>query len=164
MNTSKDVKSGFIHTQGIEKVSKLIVDLWSFDGNRAIRKAAASSIRKGFTILRRAYRDAAPRGPHKPASRYPNHYKMKDAPRQKVRRPQKRRKAEAKVGYNVGVRPKSGKKRAYHAHFPTVGTKYRRGPRGRVHPSNKIQNQITPKINVAIRKIQSEFEAWVRRL
>lgn len=159
MRVVQDIQHGQIRTRGVEQLSRMYQEMWGLNGNRSIKKAATRALRKGTTIVRRAYKDAAPNGP---AKRNPNHVKMRTAARQKVRRPQRRKNAEAKVGYNVGV--KNGGRRSAHAHFPTVGTKQRRGPRGRVRPSAIIAIKVSERLPQAVAAIEQEFLLYLSQI
>lgn len=165
MTVVKDVKTGQITTKGVERLSRTYHAMWGLTGNKSVKKAVTRSIRKGTTVMRRAYREAAPNGPRKTKT---THNKMKTAARQKVRRPQKRRNAFAKVGYNVGIKGRKDTRRSHHAHFVTVGTKmrYTKAGRftGRVKPSNRIANKVNNRVGPAIHAIETEFLTWLNSL
>lgn len=165
MKIIPDVHTGQITTKGIERLSRTYNAMWGLTGNKSVKKAVTRSLRKGTTILRRAYRDAAPNGPPKTKT---THNKMVTAARQKVRRPQKRKNATAKVGYNVGIKGRKDPRRSHHAHLVTVGTKmrYTKAGRftGRVKHSNRIANKVINRVGPAIHAIETEFITWLNSL
>jgi len=163
-----NVNTPQFQTKGLGELSSLFVNMWGLNGNKSIKKAVTRSVRKGTTVLRKAYRDAAPNGPKKDPTKYPNHRKMRKSVRQKVRRPQKRKNALAKVGFNVGTSGKGDKRRAYHAHLPVVGTKLRYHKSGkfvgRVRPSNVIGNKVDAAYPKVIAAIETEFTNYINSL
>lgn len=162
---AKDQTTGPITTTGVQDLSRKYHEMWGLTSGKSIKKAATKALRKGSTILRKAYKDAAPNGPPK---KEPNHTKMRKASRQKVRRPLKRKKSFAKVGYNVGLKGKGDARRSHHAHLVSTGTKERvtkSGRRtGRVKPSHKIGLKVSQSYPLAIKAIEAEFKAYIINL
>jgi hypothetical protein len=168
MKIVPDLTGGAIQTKGLKKLSSTLNRMWTFNDDKSMKKAATRSISKGITIVRRAYVNAAPNGPPKnPASKWSkNHLKMKKAVRRRVRRPRKRKNAEGKVGFNVGI--KKNKKRAYHAHLVSVGTKVRFHKSGKyvgfVKRSNRISSLVTPSYVPAVKAIYVEYNKYIKTL
>lgn len=182
MRVARNSKTGAIRTKGLEELSATLVRMWTFNDSKAMTKAVTRSISKGVTIVRRAYVEAAPNGPPKNSKSYPRHLKMKKAVRRRVRRPQKRKPADAKVGFNVNIK-KNAPKRAYHAHLPSLGTvqrwkhvrdksgkviaKGRSGGGqwvGRVKPSSRIGNMVKKSYGPAIKAIHAEYGKYIRTI
>lgn len=144
--------------------------MWKFEDSKSTKKAVTRSISKGATIVRRAYVKAAPNGPPKDSKNYPNHKKMRKSARRKIRRPQKRKNAVAKVGYNVGIKGRSDPRRAYHAHLPSVGTVQRTRwrtsgmPTGRVRRNHRISREVSTAYIPAIRAIEAEYRKYTMKM
>lgn len=163
----QNVQAPGLSTTGIQELSSLYLNMWSLNGNKSIKKAATRALRKGTTILKRAYVSAAPNGPPKKGKWAQGHVKMRKAVRQRVRRPQRKRPGVAKVGFNVGQK-KSSPTWASHAHWPSVGTKPRQHKSGkkvgRVKASNVIGTKVSQKYPAVLRAIEDDFTAYINSL
>lgn len=166
-NVVQNLTGGNFTTHGLETLSLMYVEMWGLRGNRSIKKAVTRAVGKGTTVIRRAYRDAAPSGPIKRGRWAKNHTKMRKAVFQRTRRATPRREGFAKVGFNVG-RKRGDPKRAHHAHLPSTGTapRYHKSGKyvGSVRPNNMIAVKVAQKYPAAIAAIEQEFINYINSL
>ena len=123
---------------------------------------AHKAVSKAITPISGAFRKAMPTPNPKRQARRKNGVAMKRAVKRKVRKARGNKPAQAKTGFNVGLR-RGDNRRAYHAHLAVLGTRERmrkNGMRtGRVGPTAvALRSRIRSSLGAAVPKAWAAAE------